>query len=100
MAGGGLINENGYEIETTNKTYAYKILTNEWQELNDLPIKLKASTVVFNEDYFYIFNGQDYRGYNQDLVYRIKPEIGENWEFVGNTKFKSKSPNVLPYNMK
>ena len=83
----------------SNRTMMYKVLSNEWIELSNLPEPLEGATVVFVPPYFYLFNGADENNHLKDLVYRMKAEIGENWEFVGITKFPSKRPNVMVYNV-
>ena len=77
----------------------YKIDSNEWTELEPHPIKHSASTAVFSNGFVYDFGGISNSGIPTD-IYRIKPKIGENWQFVDEWKNPSKINIVIPYNNK
>ena len=85
------------------KTRMYSVTNDEWKMLKDAPGGGLAYTkIIYWHGYVYLFGGvkkESMGGGTMQMVYRLKPEVDEQWEQVGEvTTPILKAAMVIPYN--
>ena len=93
MIAGGFIDGGSF----TDSVVGYDINADTYNTIQSLPVPIRSSTLVNNNEYMYNFGGNRDGSYRAS-VYRIALNLTSDWEKIDDMATADEDMIVIPYN--